>query len=68
METNGDEQFHEVRNQVVGFTSDQGAEKDIGEGTVLVIPRYRRFFFLCGDGLLHVPSLFVATGTPTYFV
>jgi hypothetical protein len=57
METNGDEQFHEVRNQVVGFTSDQGAEKDIGEGTVLVIPRYRHLDPAGTDSFMYLRCL-----------
>ena len=43
MESADAAQFHHVRNEVRGYTSDQGTEKELAEGTVMVIPRFKDF-------------------------
>ena len=43
MESESNKQFHSIRNEVRGYTSDQGVEKDCGEGTVKVIPMFHDF-------------------------
>jgi hypothetical protein len=41
METENDLAFHEVRCEIRGSTMDSGTEKDVGNDTVAIIPRFR---------------------------